>query len=196
MSIFARNLFLLTTLLCSLYTKGQIARFNAGLAGGLNFAELEGDGITDYYGLNAGMLGTARLSKHSQLGLEILFSQNGEYILPEYYPAINYGRVRLNHIEIPVHFDVLIGIFERDEFYDWRLHFGMAYTRLVSYSVENINKENVDDQIIYGNREAMLLQAGTSYHFTKHFGINFRASLPLRIDGLSWTLASRAIYMF
>jgi hypothetical protein len=29
----------------------------------------------------------------------------------------------------------------------------------------------------------------------KRWGINFKASLPIRINGLSWTLAARLIYM-
>lgn len=174
---------------------GQTSRFNAGFVAGLNFAELEGNGITDYFGLNAGIIGTAKLSKHSQLGMEILFSQNGEYILPEYYPAIQYRQVWLNHIEVPVHIDWLIGVFQRDKFYDWNLNIGLAYTRLLSYNVETVDQVNVNDQIIYLNKEAILLQAGTTYNFTRNIGLNLKASLPIRIEGLSWTLAARLIYM-
>jgi len=173
----------------------QISRFNAGFIAGLNFAELEGNGITDYFGLNAGIIGTARLTKHSQLGMEILFSQNGEYILPEYYPALQYGKVRLNHVEVPVHIDWLTGVFRRDKFYDWNLNIGIAYTRLVSYNIETIDEKNVNDQIVYENMDAILLQAGTTYYFTKKIGLNFKASLPIRIEGLNWTLAVRLIYM-
>jgi len=168
---------------------------NAGVVAGLNFAELEGEGITDYFGLNAGIIGTARLSKHSQLGMEILFSQNGEYILPKYYPALQYGQVWLNHVEVPIHIDWLIGVFEREKFYDWNLNIGLAYARLISYNVKTIDKENVTDKIVYGNRDVLLLQAGTSYNFTKKLGLNCKASLPIRIEGLSWTLATRLIYM-
>lgn len=173
----------------------QNPRFNMGLIAGLNFAELEGEGITDYFGVNAGLLGTARLSKHAQLGMELLFSQNGEYILPEQYPDLAFGQIRLNHLEIPVHIDWLIGVFQRDKFYDWNLNIGMAYTRLIGYQVRDIENKKVNDQIIYGNKEAFLLQAGTTYHFTQKLGLNLKASLPVRVDGLSWTLAARMIYM-
>lgn len=176
-------------------TYSQASRFNLGAVVGLNFSELEGNGITDYYGINTGLIGTARLSKHTQLAMELLYSQNGEYVLPKYYPLVEYGRVRLNHIEIPVHFDVLIGIFEREKFYDWHLQFGAAYTRLLNYSARDQNKTDVSDQIVYENKEAMLIQLGTSYQFTKNLGVNFRASLPVRIDGLDWTLAARLYYM-
>jgi hypothetical protein len=183
-------------MICCSSAFGQKARFNAGVVAGLNFAELEGNGVTDYFGLNSGILGTARISKHGQLGLEILFSQNGEYILPKYYPPVEYGQVWLNHIEVPVHIDWLIGVFHRDDFYDWNLNIGLAYTRLIGYNIETIDKENINNQVIYDNKEAILLQAGTTYHFTKKWGLNFKASLPIRIDGLSWTLATRLIYMF
>lgn len=172
----------------------QTSRFKAGVVAGLNFSELEGDGITDYLGINAGIIGTARLSEHSQFGMEILFSQNGEYILPKSYPSLQYGQIWLNHIEVPIHIDWLIGVFQRDKFYDWNLNIGIAYTRLLSYNIENSNKVNVNDQIVYNNKEALLLQAGTNYNFTKNIGLNLKASLPIRIEGLNWTLAARLVY--
>lgn len=168
--------------------------FNLAIPLGLNFSELEGNEITDYYGLNTGIMGIAKFSKHGQLGLEMLFSQNGEYILPEYYPPLEYGKVRLNHIEIPLHVDWLIGVFQRDKFYDLNLNIGLAYTRIFSYHIEDLDKNDVSDQIIYENKEAMLLQVGMFYRFTEHLGMNLKASLPIRIDGLSWTLCARMIY--
>lgn len=174
---------------------GQKQRFNAGFVLGLNFSELEGKDITDYYGLNTGLIANARLAKHTQISAELLFSQNGEYILPECYPAYEYGKIRLNHIEIPFHIDWLIGVFEREKFYDWHINLGFAYTRLLSYKVEDIGKNDVSNQIDYLNKEALLFQIGSSYYFNSRFGFSFKASLPLRVDGLSWTLAARMVYM-
>ncbi|HRG68263.1 MAG TPA: hypothetical protein PLS73_05405 [Saprospiraceae bacterium] len=188
-------LFFSFSFLLFIYSDAQDSRFNAGFVAGLNFAALEGNGTTNYSGLNTGIIGTAKITRHSQLGMEILFSQNGEYILPKYYPALQYGQVWLNHVEVPVHIDWLIGVFQKDKFYDWNLNIGLAYTRLLSYNIETIDKVNVNDKIIYANKDAILLQAGTTYNFTKKMGINFKASLPIRIKGLSWTLAARLIYM-
>lgn len=173
----------------------QNSRFGAGIVAGLNFAELEGNGITDYFGLNAGLIGTARISRHAQVGMEILFSQNGEYILPESYPYVQYGQVQLNHLEIPLHIDWLIGVFKREDFYDWNLNLGVAYTRLFSHQAEDINNQDVSNQIVYGKRDAFLLQAGTTYHFTKRLGLNLKTSLPIRVEGLNWTLAARMVYL-
>lgn len=191
-------LFLISSIFIILYTCdcfAQSSRFKTGVVAGLNFSELEGDEITDYFGLNAGLIGTARLSKHTQLGMEILFSQNGEYILPKSYPGLQYGQIWLNHIEVPIHFDWLIGVFQRDKFYDWNLNIGVAYTRLLSYQIETSDKIKINDQIVYENKDALLLQFGTNYNFTKHIGLNLKATLPIRIEDLSWTLAARIVYM-
>lgn len=173
----------------------QHSRFNAGGIIGLNFSELSGDGITDYFGLNAGLIGTARLSKHGQVAIEFLFSQNGEYVLPEFYPQVQYGQISLNHIEIPVHIDWLFGVFQRDKFYDWNLNLGIAYTRLLGFKVKDIENREITNQIKYGDKEACLLQAGTTYSFTKKIALNLKASLPIKVDGLSWTLAARMCYL-
>lgn len=182
--------------LSSFHLFSQDSRFHAGVVAGLNFSELEGDGVTDYFGLNTGLIGTARLTKHAQLGVELLYSQNGEYIIPEFYPPLEYGPVRLNHLEIPIHIDWLIGVFQRESYYDLNLSIGTAYTRLLSYRVKDAEKKDVSDQVVYGDRDAWHLQAATSYQLSKRLGLNLKASLPISVNGLDWTLAARLVYMF
>ena len=173
----------------------QPPRFGAGLIAGLNFSELEGDGITDYFGLNAGVLGTYGLSKHWQFGLELLFSQNGEYILPIFYPPVRYGDVWLNHLEIPVHIDFKMRVFKKEKYADLLLSLGAAYAKLLSYKVEDVNGLDISSLIYYGNETSYNLQAGTTYFFTEKMGLNLKASLPMQTDGLSWTLAARLVYL-
>jgi hypothetical protein len=47
--------------------KSQNSPFNACVIAGLNFSELEGNSITDYFGLNAGLIGTVRIAKKAIL---------------------------------------------------------------------------------------------------------------------------------
>ncbi len=170
--------------------------FNAGVIAGLNFSELEGEGRTNYYGINAGIKGCLRLSTHTQLGLEMLYSQNGEYIRPDWYPPIEYGKISLSHLEVPLYMEWLIGVFEHEKFYDWRIQLGAAYNTLFDYKVYAKDGRNVTDEIIYRDRDGVLLQAGTSYFITRNIGVHFRSSLPVQTDGLSWTMAFRMEYMF
>ena len=100
-----RNLWALMLVLVCQLGNNQEQRFSLDLVAGLNFSELEGNSITDYFGINAGLIGSARLKKKTQLSLELLYSQNGEYILPTSFPTIEYGTIRLNYLEIPLHID-------------------------------------------------------------------------------------------
>ncbi len=176
-------------------TRAQSPRFNAGIIVGMNLSELEGNGVTDYLGLNAGLIGTVGLTTHTQIGMELLFSQNGEYVLPKFYPQIEYGQIWLNHIEIPLHYDWLLLPDESKKFYKCNLNFGLAYARLMNYTVKNLENEIVNNQIVYGNVETMLWQAGLTYNFTKNIGVNLKATLPIRRTELSWTLAARLMIM-
>lgn len=38
------------------------------------------------------------------------------------------------------------------------------------------------------------MQFGTTYHFSKQLGVNFKASLPIRVERLDWTVAARGVY--
>ena len=191
------GLLLILSLSSTQILTAQTQRFNAGIIAGLNLAELTGNSVSDYYaGWNVGIISTAKLSDHWQLGLEVLFSQNGEYILPKYYPKISYGQIRLNHVEIPVHLDFLTGIWKSDGYYNWKLHLGLAYARLLTHYAEDRYEIEVSDQLIYNNREVFLIQGGLTHQFNKKLGLNLRTSWPVTINGLDWTLAVRMIYMF
>ena len=171
----------------------QNQRFSAGVIAGLNFSELEGNDITAYSGINAGVVAMAKISKNTQLGIELLFSQNGEYILPEFYPSIEYGRIRLKHLEIPLYLNRQIRSSKDKGYIDWQLHFGVAFIKLLDHYLENNQGIDITKEVVYDKKEAVVLQAGVHYFFTKQVGINLKASFPLTID-LDWTIAARIVY--
>ena len=171
----------------------QNQRFSAGLVAGLNFAELEGNDITAYYGINAGVVGMAKITKHTQLGVEVLFSQNGEYILPAFYPSIEYGTIRLKHLEMPLYLNRHIRSSKDKGYIDWQLQFGVAFIKLLDHYLENNQGVDITKEVVYDKKEAVVLQAGVHYFFTKQVGINLKASFPLTID-LDWTIAARIVY--
>jgi len=115
--------------------------------------------------------------------------------LPAYYPNIQYGAIQLNHLEIPVYFDWLLSGVRNNKSYRLHLNLGVAYARLMGYKVQSIEKEDISDQIIYTNKEAYLVQAGTTYNLGKKIGLNLKATLPIRKEGLDWTLAARVVYV-
>jgi len=171
----------------------QNDRFNVGVIGGMNFSELEGDELTDYFGLNTGLIGTMRLSAKNQIGIEFLFSQNAEYIIPKYYPNIEYGQIRLNHLEIPIHFDWLIRNTKRNKIYNINIQVGIAYVKIIGHSAKDLNQVDVSSQIVFDKKDAFHLQSGLTYKITKNIGLNFKATIPIKVE--DWTIAARMIYM-
>lgn len=170
-------------------------RFNAGIIAGLNFAELEGEGVSSYFGVNAGFLGTAKLAQKWELGLELLYSRDGEYSLPDFYPRIDYGRINLNYFEIPVYISFLAKDKPNREFYNWKVNLGAAYTRLLSYYVESSTGIDMSEEIIWSDKNAILIQGGATYFPNSHLGLNFRGTLSTDAPQLGWTLSIRLIYM-
>lgn len=181
-------------LLITIGLNGQDRRFQAGLIIGTNIAELEGQSLTDYLGWNTGVIVAARLNQRAELGLELLFSQNGEYILPAFYPALSYGKTRLNHIEVPLHFSYLSPDYYRGTLPQWKLNLGLAYARLLNHYVEDADGMTVTEQVIYDDVETFLIQAGLNYRVFTRTEVNLKASLPIRKKGLDWTLALRLVY--
>lgn len=181
-------------LINNLQTYAQKNVFNAGAILGLNIASLPND-ENDYKGLNTGIFSDADINKHYNLKVEILFSQNGEYILPKYYPNTDYGKIRLNHIEIPFHLDFYTDSYKMTKFLpDWALEIGGAYARLFNYYAEDKNRNNITDQVVYGYKDTFLFQFGTTVYFTEHIGGNLRFSKPMKKTELDITSALRLIY--
>jgi len=185
---------LLFLLISNLKAFAQKEIFNLGAVVGINIASLPNDEC-DYKGLNTGIFCNADINKHYDLRMEILFSQNGEYILPKHYPEIEYRKIRLNHVELPFHFDFYVNSFNSTKFLpDWSLEIGFAYTRLFSYYAEDRIGYDITDQIIYDYIDTFLFQFGTTVFFTKHFGYNIRFSKPIKNYMLDLTGALRLIY--
>jgi hypothetical protein len=139
-------------------------------------------------------LGRASLSNHFELGVEILYSQNGEYVLPDFYPQVRFGRVRLHHLEVPVYLSKTISLSREHDYADLRCGLGLAYARLLGFHAEDLYRNDLNPYIRYGNMEALLMQAHLTFQLNRHLGVNLKATLPVRRERLDWTLASRLVY--
>jgi len=178
----------------SVHVIAQKEMFNAGAIVGINMASLPNDEY-GYTGINTGIFCNANVNKHYNLKMELLFSQNGEYIMPRYYPDIEFGKIRLNHFEIPFHFDFYVNSYKKTVFLpDWALEVGFAYARLFSYYAEDMNRYNIADQVLYDYTGTVLFQFGTTVYFTDHFAYNLRFSKPLKNSMLDLTGSLRLVY--
>lgn len=182
---------------------GQRDLFSIGGIVGVNFSllpfeEISNDEKTNNHnGLNAGIYCNADINEHFNLKIEILYSGNGDYLLPETFPRIEYAKINLNHVEIPFHFDFYVNSFEVFDFLpDMAIEFGGAYARLFRYYAEDIEGNDVSDQILYHGKDTFLMQIGTTIYFAKRFGGNIRFSMPInhRRSELGLTTTLRIAY--
>ena len=187
-----KQLFLLVYLFLSISMFSQNQRFEAGIIAGLNFSALEGEELTDYAGLNLGIFTNARLSKKYHLGVEFLFSQNGEYLIPTFYPKVEYSQLKLNHLEIPIHLNRVVNTSRNGKQQRATFNAGVAYIHLLNYKAKNIEKKDISNQFIYDKRNALMPQVGMIYHFSEKCGFNLKATIPVCVE--DWTIAVRMVY--
>jgi len=187
-----KQLAILICLFLSISIFSQNRRFEAGFIAGFNFSALEGEDLTDYAGLNVGIFSNARLSEKYHLGIEFLFSQNGEYLIPIFYPKVEYSQLRLNHLEIPIHLNRVITTSRNGRQQRATFNIGVAYVHLLNYKAKNIDKKDISNQFIYDKRNALMPQVGMIYHFTEKMGLNLKATIPVSVE--DWTIAVRMVY--
>ena len=170
-------------------------RFSAGIVGGLNATVSEVLGSENSTGLNLGLVGTAKLANRFYLSTEILWSQNGEYIQPLQYADIQYDRVRLDFVEIPIQLAYLMKPKEEDRFQKGWLRIGIAYTKLIDYKIE-VGLVERNELVVWDKKEALLINFGGVYFFNEHWGINCRMSLSTFGKDMGPTIAFRGMYVF
>ncbi len=162
--------------------------FYAGLIGGANFAQVDGDNFAGYHkvGLNVGGIGYVKLQKHVAVSWEILYSQKGA---KSDFPRqsgidtiwiLKYG-INANYAEIPLMFN----------YFDKRkshVGIGVSFSRLVSSS-ETLTTSHPGYPVdlnkypfVKSNYDFL---AGAQLHLVKGLFLNIRfqySIIPIRND--------------
>lgn len=159
--------------------------FYAGLIGGVNFCQVDGDYFAGYHkiGANVGAIAYAQIKKHLALSMEILYSQKGSKatIARKFADTVNhpgyilgYG-INVNYAEIPI----MINYFDKR-----KSHFGVgiSYSRLAS-STETLTTDPAmaaPDPSKYPFRKNNLdALAGFHLHLVKGLFLNVRFQYSL-----------------
>lgn len=169
-------------------------RFQLGLIAGANLSELAGEDISSYVGLHTGLKVATNVAPRWDISTELLYSQAGEYVTPTAYPIIDYGKIHLNYLEIPLYMTFLA--YPKADYFQKKFSFGLAYTQLLNHKVENFNGVDISDQVVWDKRQAIIGLLGVSHHFNKQMELNFRAALAKNELAWAWTLSFRGIYTF
>lgn len=199
-----RTLYLLLLLFLPLLAAAQT--FKAGIAGGVNFSQIDGDNIGGYnkFGANVGFLSEIPFSDRWAVGLELLFSQKGSRAVVTANNLLNF-KINLDYAEIPV----------LAKFHDKKGGFtfagGFALGRLVR---SKYTENGIDATESYFNgtnkpkKWDWSIMADVSYMITPVWGLSLRGAyslLPVRQDPNSVfrksgqfnnVLTLRTIFMF
>ncbi|MBE2208424.1 MAG: outer membrane beta-barrel protein [Saprospiraceae bacterium] len=170
-------LFVLMTVFCLAAFSVQAQRFKTAVVAGLNVAQIDGDDLAGYRqpGINAGLRTSAQLSDKWQLGLELLFSQQGSDRGPDDPFLTNYDRIRFNMVEVPAMI----------QFSEWKIQLaaGLSYSRLINYRIRDLGGSNIASNFDIDRNNVSVLLGGT-YFPSEKWGLDVRwtrAMFPLQV---------------
>jgi hypothetical protein len=170
-------LFVFMTVFCLAAFSVQAQRFKTAVVAGLNMAQIDGDDLAGYRqpGINAGLRTSAQLSDKWQLGLELLFSQQGSDRGPDDPFLTNYDRIRFNMVEVPAMI----------QFSEWKIQLaaGLSYSRLINYRIRDLGGSNIASNFDIDRNNVSVLLGGT-YFPSEKWGLDVRwtrAMFPLQV---------------
>jgi opacity protein-like surface antigen len=182
----------------------QERTFKAGLIGGFNAAQLDGDLLAGYnkFGLVAGGTVAVQIADRWRPSIEVLYTQKGSRSSAD--ETLAYGaftRYSIDYVEIPILMNYIDGGF--------MLNAGISYSRIVQLRevlVDEIDLLDIESDNFNQNNASLL--AGIGFFFNDNFGVEVRYSYsPFSIVDynnsstfggayISKSLSFRTVYLF
>jgi hypothetical protein len=193
----------------------NVRRFNAGLIAGLTASQIDGDASAGYnkLGLQAGLRGTARLTKRSDASIEFLYAQRGSQAAlfnnnQNFFPF----RLTLNYVDVPVQWHYKDWFVEDDEdgFYRVSFNVGLSYARFINARTGNDGNAMYEVVPDFLRKNDVSFLIGASFFVNRHLGITCRLvrspflmynpedweNAPLDRGWLGHALYFQGVYMF
>jgi len=166
------NIFLIIFLCQS----GQSQRFNFGVKGGLNFAQVNGDGLAGYdkFGLEGGVRSVINFESKWDMVVELLYSQRGSSDQATFRGGNSQFSLIMDYIAIPVLIEFKDWEVTDDDRRFFRMHFngGLAFGRL--FNIESMLNGGVSTFGDDYNTNDLSIILGIDYYFNRHFSVNLR----------------------
>ncbi len=171
-------------------------RFNAGFVLGITASQIDGDGFSGYHklGIQGGVRGIAKLTRYTDLAVEMLFLQKGSRD-PNSSVGKEYRKLTLNYIEVPVFLHLKTG----EEGFRGSVDLGFSFGRLLNYDiVEYTNRlkytpfESVKDEF---KRNDWSLVIGGGFFYSDHLKFQIRHSIGLTrfYDNVDYDITSASV---
>lgn len=157
----------------------QAQRFSAGIVGGVNASQIDGDLLAgfDKVGLTGGIKVVVNLESIFDLNVEFLFSQRGsrpDIFTPEIDPDI---KVHLDYAEIPVYLTIGDWWQEEGQYHKVSAQAGISYGRLISartFDYFNTPGATLDNLVPFFNDNDLSWLVGLSYRMSENWGVTMR----------------------
>jgi len=138
--------------------------FNAGILGGINFSQIDGDFTNGYNlkGLNVGGHLEVNLNNEKwSTSLELLYSSEGSTDSRVIGNVLK--EARLNLIQIPVYLNYY-------PVENWKFSFGAMYGRIFNFSLEDLTERDISEQVDFESN-LLYFTGGFTWFITDHIGL-------------------------
>ncbi|MEP7196173.1 MAG: porin family protein [Saprospiraceae bacterium] len=153
----------------------DLKRFYGGLKGGLNMAQIDGDGLYGYnrFGYHLGATAGAHLGNKTEFQMEFLYGIRGSRYNERDAKILAY---KLNYLDVPLIFCYKDWFRENDRGAFYKMHFqgGLYVGRLLSSS--SIDQAMLDKRFAKNDLGWLL---GFTYYSNRHFGYTARFTQSL-----------------
>ena len=178
-----------TAIICAVCINGAIIaqndpppRFGMAVNSGLNFSQIDGDGSRGFnkVGVQAGLIGIARINQWMDIETGIHYSQRGSFSAFGSASSAN-SKIHLNYIHVPVQIHFKDWIVE-EGYAKMRYFFGLGYSRLLDFETM-INNPNIAQDDYEANEISW--SGGAILRISRQWGIGFAytGALSLLYDG-------------
>lgn len=152
-----------------LASTAQERRFSAGGKIGLSSSQVSGDDLSGFNkaGLTGGLFSSVLFSKKWTAQFELLFIQKGsKYIGHPDLGDLNYYRLQLNYMEVPVLLQF--------HYKNFTFEAGPGFSYLIHYKEEDVSGDITGYRPF--NKYELSYNLGINYLIIHHLGVNFRYS--------------------
>jgi len=138
--------------------------FNAGVLGGINFSQIDGDFTNGYNlrGLNVGGHLEVNLTNEKwSTSLELLYSSEGSTDSRVVGEVLKEARLKL--IQIPVYLNYY-------PVANWKFSFGGMYGRIFNFNLEDLDGRDIAEQVDFESN-LFYVTGGFTWFITDHIGL-------------------------
>jgi len=144
-------------------------------------------------GLNVGPGVLGRINKRLEVGMEMLYSQNGFYAELVQIPGIALDKITVHYVEVPLTLVYHFGLkrTEEKQHYIPTISGGITYARLFDHRIIAVDDMNLSNEVHFDRENALLLNLGMTTFFSKSFAFDVRGTLSRFGE---WTSTGRLLY--